>query len=154
MKTKDKEPTQNELSEFVGREVLKCESMLVSDLLAEGKFNYEDIENGSYIPCSECGGELRELTNEELNKKELNEGAYICTNCDFTFGGSAVDELEHEYHEVFEWWSCSDWLIKKLEEQGECILKTDYGDYWGRTCTGQAILLDSVIEKIYIELHK
>ena len=149
IKEPKQEPTQDELRDFVSREVLKSESMLVDDLLKEGKFNYEDIENGSYIACSECGGEVREMTSEEIKEKELDEGAHICENCDFTFGESAVDELDTEYKEIFEWWSCTDWLIKKLAEQGEPILHTDYGDYWGRCCTGQAILLDNVIETIY-----
>jgi len=31
---------------------------------------------------------------------------------------------------------------------GEPILESDYGTWWGRTCTGQAIQLDGTIQKI------
>jgi len=55
---------------------------------------------------------------------------------------------EPEAQEIFEWWVISEWFAEKLEEQGEPILRNDYGTWWGRTCTGQAILLDYVIDKI------
>lgn len=50
--------------------------------------------------------------------------------------------------EVFEWWAVSNWLKYKLEERGEIIF--DAGDFyvWGRATTGQAILMDSVIQDI------
>jgi len=45
-------------------------------------------------------------------------------------------------------------LLTKLEEKGEVIMRNDYGEWWGRSCTGQAIFLDGIIEKIYDELSK
>ena len=60
-----------------------------------------------------------------------------------------IEDEQEEMQEVFEWWACNDWLIEKLKEQGEPILETDYGSWWGRTCSGQAIKLDSVIEAIF-----
>lgn len=50
--------------------------------------------------------------------------------------------------EVYEWWLVTDWFANRLREHNEVILNTDYGIYWGRTCTGQAIYLDYVIEQI------
>jgi len=64
------------------------------------------------------------------------------------------DKLDNrEPEEIFEWWVCDEWMIKKLKEKEQPILTTDYGDWWGRTCTGQAIFLDGVIEEIYDECH-
>lgn len=64
-------------------------------------------------------------------------------------------ELENmdfdEQHEIYEWWACGAWFISKLEEAGEIVLE---GQYWGRTCTGQAIMLDSVIEGIYLKYYE
>ena len=51
--------------------------------------------------------------------------------------------------EIFEWWIVSSWLANRLKELDEPILKNDYGIWWGRTSTGQAIKLDGVIEEIY-----
>lgn len=62
------------------------------------------------------------------------------------------DNDTEDYQEILEWWLCDNWLLEKLEEQGEPILKTDYHNYWGRTCSGQAIYLDSVIETIYSDI--
>ena len=45
-----------------------------------------------------------------------------------------------------EWWKVSNWLIEKLEEEGEPVIR-DF-NIWGRTCSGQAILLDGVITAI------
>jgi len=117
---------QEELRNFVSREVYYNESMLVEDLLKDGKFQYEDIEN-----LYKTDEELKDDGYDDIDKAR-DDGA--------------------DMKEVFEWWRVSDWLIEKLAKQGEPILRTDYGDYWGRTCTGQAIALDSVIEEIYDSL--
>ena len=61
---------------------------------------------------------------------------------------------EDEYIEALEHWIISDWLADKLEAKGEMILKDFYGlTIWGRTCSGQAILLDGVIQEIAKEAY-
>src|SRR5579864_5766786 len=96
--------TQNELRQFVDREVYCCQSMLVDELLRRDFFSFDEIEN-------------------------LDQGS--------------------EMQEIYEWWIVSDWLAEKLKKQGEPILDNNYGTWWGRTTTGQAIFLDEVIEDIY-----
>jgi hypothetical protein len=59
-----------------------------------------------------------------------------------------------EPQEIYEWWVVSEWMAEELEKQGEPLLKNDFGTWWGRTCTGQAILLDHVIDRIRAELNK
>ena len=127
----DNKPTQEELGDFVSREILTCQTSLVVLLSNEniGGFDIENIVNFS-------------KTNEDL----LDEG--------YTQEQIDNDDVSHPYNEIFEWWLCTDWLLEKLEAEGQPILHTDYGDWWGRTCTGQAILLDNVIENIYTEVHK
>ena len=45
------------------------------------------------------------------------------------------------------------WLGDKLLEKGERVVKDFYGlTIWGRTCTGQAISMDSVIQAIAKEI--
>lgn len=51
--------------------------------------------------------------------------------------------------EIYEWWIVDSWLLNKLEAHHQPVLRTEYGNWWGRTCTGQSIALDSVIEDIY-----
>lgn len=60
--------------------------------------------------------------------------------------------LEGHENDVLEFWLVSDWLAYHLEKQGEIIATDFYGlTVWGRTCSGQAILLDSVICNIFDE---
>jgi len=58
------------------------------------------------------------------------------------------DEETDEYQEIFEWWAISNWLSNRLREHNEPILDNDYGTWWGRTTTGQAIAMDYAMEKI------
>jgi len=58
-------------------------------------------------------------------------------------------DLENgEYPEVYEYWAVSQWLANKLEEKGEVIFEMLDFIVWGRQCTGQAIIMDGVIEEI------
>ena len=86
-----------------------------------------------------CQTSLVEKLFEELGEKDAN------------FYLSSVDNgvVDNECVEILEWWLVDDWFIKKLRGQGEPVLENDYGIWWGRTCSGQAIALDSVIESIY-----
>jgi len=122
---------QKELSDFVNREVFACQSFLFEEMLKKGFFDYEDIKN---------------LYKTD---KELKDDGFT----------SSIERQEardrgEDIKEVFEWWLVSDWLLTKLEEKGEVIMRNDYGEWWGRSCTGQAIFLDGIIEKIYDELSK
>lgn len=70
--------------------------------------------------------------------------------------GEAIDGIEQwrdcvrenaEPAEVFEWWAVSEWLADLLIEVGECVLKNDYRQWWGRCTTGQAYIMDGVLQK-------
>ena len=50
--------------------------------------------------------------------------------------------------EVFEWWLVSPYLAQELKQQGEVIIDALGCHWWGRTTSGQAICMDSVIQKI------
>jgi hypothetical protein len=58
--------------------------------------------------------------------------------------------LEPYAREVYEHWSVSSWLAEKLIEQGEKV-DTDFAgmNVWARTCTGEGIASDGVIERIH-----
>lgn len=62
------------------------------------------------------------------------------------------EEDEDEPNEIYEWWLVDPWLLRKLEQHHQPILCTEYGSWWGRTCTGQSIALDDVIAEIYSNL--
>ena len=152
--TNIKEYTESELqekvSQFVSREVIYCASSLVYELgQKEGVYLYDefpDLFQGapSYgeWECPECfstwSGEPSEIQ---------------CSEC-----GSEIDSDEpshfqpEEYSEIYEHWIVSEWLAKRLEEKGESVEHDFFGlTIWGRGCTGQSIMLDSVIRDIWKE---
>lgn len=65
-----------------------------------------------------------------------------------------IDGLEPYQHEIYEHWIVSDWLADRLAENGEKVDKDFAGlTVWARTTTGQAISMDSVIQKIVAALN-
>lgn len=76
------------------------------------------------------------------------ETIFKCTDC----GNHLIEEeAREEDNEAYEWWFVTDWFAKKLAEHGEMVIR-GWNSIWGRGCTGQAILLDSVIGKIAEEM--
>lgn len=57
-----------------------------------------------------------------------------------------------EYIDVYEHWAVTSWFADKLRAKGEIV--GDFGNLtvWGRTCTGQAISMDWVVQEIHKEL--
>lgn len=128
---------------FVEREVLACFSYEMESVLRSGENyrdkeyplpTYEEIENLYEYKCPECG-----------NGFPIEEEAKSC--CD------SKDEPENETQEILEWWIVTEWLAKKLSAKGQPVLEWGNNWYWGRTCSGQAILLDGVISEICSEME-
>ena len=80
---------------------------------------------------------VQELSQQNKYSDELLE---VCVQ---------YGEDEDYPNEALEHWLVSDWLASRLREEGEMVI--DFLDLtiWGRTTSGQAICMDSVIEDIY-----
>lgn len=50
--------------------------------------------------------------------------------------------------DVYEWWRVSSWLCDKLRDIGEVVIDNGYGHWWGRTCTGQGLIMDGTLQKV------
>jgi hypothetical protein len=131
-------------------------------------FQCDDIENSYEHKCPECG-EAAEKQDDvnwcpdcnrilrqddckhwncdcEFDKEDedrpwhRDEGdVWRCTCCDW----ASDEEPETEPVEIYEWYLITDsWIAGQLKELGQPMLDNDYGTWWGRTCTGQAIALD------------
>lgn len=137
---------------FVDREVFACVTSMVEYILGKSyedndtPFSYEDVENYYAPVCPECHG--TDITESVIEEGEDDETIYKCEYCDKVL---TEGELDSEPQEVYEWWIVSGWLADKLRAKGEVIID-DYTSIWGRTCTGQAILLDGVISEICAEM--
>lgn len=130
---------QESLRKFVEQEVFVCQSMLVDEALRKEFFSWDDVINlyrrfdGQLLSPKVCYSCKQEATCLDSETGE----------CEICF------EDNQESQEVYEWWVVSDWLELKLKLAGEPILSNEYGSWWGRTCTGQAIYADRIIEQIY-----
>ena len=55
--------------------------------------------------------------------------------------------------DAIEFWIVTEWFAEKLESHGETCVDVHGLHVWGRCCSGQAILLDSVVRDIAEEMQ-
>lgn len=126
-------------------------------------FSYNDITNNVPTANIEVSGEWLEITEserdemlEELQEKleALEENEDYEDLEEWEKITNDIQELEDasfdNYPEIYQWFSCSgfscsDWLIRELEDRGQCTLDNEF---WGRQCCGQSVALDSVMQEI------
>ena len=119
--------------EFIKPHIYRNQSSLITHLqenYVEG-FNFDDIEN-FYMSDEEIlkymGSYDEDMSDQELIDEVRNNG--------------------EDMNEIFEWYLISDWFLDRLREINEPIIDNDYGEYWGRCCTGQSIYLDHNIQEL------
>ncbi len=148
---------------FVSQHVYANVNTMVEYIINKGfedsdaPFTIEDVSN--YYTYPEYTGEYANFEggSEEEKQKEIErlkgiiENQINDDNTDIETDIEALENLESEPQEVFEWWMVSNYLAEKLNEYGECIIDSE--NIWGRTTTGQAILLDYVITKICADME-
>lgn len=141
-----------EMAERLLREdVFCCDSSLVTELLngTAALFSWDDVENLYPDPsewtaeqcvtwCEDHGEDLPDKPedpdedDEDLWLEDLRET--VRDNADAA--------------EVYEWWRVTPWLLGELREVGEPVLDHAFGEWWGRTCTGQSIMLDGTLQAV------
>lgn len=130
---------QNITREFIHSHIFRNQSSLISHLqenFVEG-FNSEDVEN-------------EYLTEEEIIKYHLDEIELDDDSNEIT--SDMLDDFRYDNpKEIFEWYLVSDWFLDRLREINEPIIDNDYGEYWGRCCTGQSIYLDYNMQELAFE---
>lgn len=103
---------------------------------------HQDIESW----CDKNPDLLDTLRNRVLaileNESDSDVWQLVCNDFD----------LDAEYGEIYEHWIVSDWLGRKLKARGHVVEEYLGLTIWGRGCTGQAIYMDNVIERICNEL--
>lgn len=58
------------------------------------------------------------------------------------------DHAQDNPAEVYEWWAVDSWLCEQLHAIGEVTIDNGYGQWWGRTCTGQGLIMDGTLQQI------
>lgn len=159
--------------QFVQREVVTCFSYEMDAVLkasterTDDLPSFDSIENMYEYRCPDCGEGYQMENgalwccievpdkcphcNEGLPDKEdfLNNHGGTCPDCDQVVNDlEMLSDLDSEPQEVFEWWIVTEYLYDKLKARGCVVLEWGNNYYWGRCCSGQAILLDGVITDI------
>jgi hypothetical protein len=118
------------IERMIKQEVLACQSQLVETLLKTGDYAEESLI---------CYGDIQNdyTTVEELSDFDHQQLKNDC------------EEFESEPKEILEWWLVTDYLAEKLNKINEPVLKSDFGNWWGRTCSGQAIECDPTFWEIF-----
>ena len=96
-------------------------------------FYFDDIEN-LYMTDEE----ILEAHSYHFVKEEEQENFFI----------ERVRDNGGDMNEIYEWYLVSDWFLDRLREINEPVIDNDYGEYWGRCATGQAICLDHNIQEL------
>jgi hypothetical protein len=103
----------------------------------DGDHTYEDDEGEeASTTCEDCGGD------GEVQDPDAEEDTGYLRRLQAACNDAA------EVREVFEWWRVSAWLGDELDSIGEVMLINQYGSWWGRTCTGQALIMDGVLQQV------
>lgn len=128
---------------LVASEIRCNDSGFVPLLIREnftGQFGLERIENlfdGSVSAMEEF------LTDEGCLPENWNE--LDAAGKGFLAGRFGFSPL---LKDILEWWRISDALARHLVRIGEPVLRNDFGAWWGRTCSGQDILMDGTIQRL------
>ncbi len=133
--------------------VLCCDSALVDALLQQGDemsgsenvataFTYSEIKNLYPNPFSWDAEECKDWLEENREVPDDSE------DYDEDDWRNAVTESAPDPVEIYEWWRIDSFLCDQLQAIGEPVIDNDYGEWWGRTCTGQGMIMDGTLQKV------
>ena len=161
---------QRKVNDLVNREVLTGVNELMQTLLKS-----EDIREGEYSEelISICGTEdysepviytIKNADDDDIQDyiNWVNDPAVTTKQdlLDQINNDDCIDindfcnefNIEPYQSETLEYWVVSSWFADQLKDHNENVQEILGLTIWGRTCTGQAILLDWVISKICDDL--
>lgn len=121
---------ENRIEQLVNREIYLNQSHLVEELILKANPDWIDHIENYYDESSEAVEEY--LTYET----DLEEATWRELDVHERLDLARQKGFEPSPQDIFEWWLVSDWLDDKLREFEQPVLTTEYGDWWGRTCTG------------------
>lgn len=156
---------------YLERDIVYCQTYLVEEMMQSGVdgFSLEEVDNLYPDPEEWTVEQCREyLEDRGIDPESEGLPLAACPNhlsdCDddgfCTLCGEQEEEEDvadewrdavrdnSEAAEIYEWWLVTDWLADKLEEAGKPILRAANCAWWGRTCTGQNIILDGTLQEV------
>ena len=148
---------------LVEREVVHCVSVLVSELISIDDRWYDELSDVLSTPdwktaCDDNEIDVYYSDACEAYMFEMVDGSE--SECYDTYDEACRAAVEHfnldyDYKEALEHWAVSRWLGEQLQKHGEMVIFDflDFDAVWGRTTSGQAILLDHVVGEIAEEME-
>jgi hypothetical protein len=153
---------QDILRQLVRRDIIHCVSSMISAFLEEEKW-FNELADVLNIPDYEGACENNDINVYYSNAceaymfEEVDGTESECFDTYFEACQAAADHynLDCDYREALEHWAVTKWLGEKLQAHGEMVIFgfLDFEAIWGRTTSGQAILLDHVIGEIAEEME-
>lgn len=126
------------------------------------------IDKTSLSQYKAAGGKTNSSENQHILDKLVDREVYYCASYLISALAASPEafSLDHDdllsvccqYNdddptEALEHWIVSDWLAEKLAEHGEMTGKILGLTIWGRTCSGQAVSMDWVIQSIAAKMQ-
>jgi hypothetical protein len=142
------------------QDILKCDSSLVADMLSAAhdlpdrlgdEWELENVTNLYPDPSEWDSAQCLAWLDEHISASDIETEYRTPQNGDPEYWINELQALARdnaEPAEVYEWWAVTKWLAEKLEEIGEPVLSNSYGHWWGRTCTGQAMIMDGTLQRV------
>jgi len=142
------------------QDILKCDSSLVSDMLNSAhdlperlrdEWEIENVTNLYPDPYEWDAAQCLAWLDEHISASDIETEYRTPQNGDPEYWINELQALTRdnaEPAEVYEWWAVTEYLAEKLEEIGEPVLSNSYGHWWGRTCTGQAMIMDGTLQRV------
>lgn len=93
--------------------------------------------------CPDCSQEQDEQETDDGRSGWLTEAREVCR-----------EHAQDHPAEVYEWWRVSAWLCDQLHAIGEVTIDNGYGHWWGRTCTGQSLLMDGTLQRVAAQFER
>lgn len=94
-----------------------------------------------------------EIEDLESELKRLRTGEHLLRDT-LNYAREILEDLQSDgEREILEHWIVDEGLGERLREKGEKVGELFGLTIWGRTCSGQAILLDEVIHEIAKEME-
>lgn len=168
----DEAKLQRLCEEYVQRNVYCCQTALVEQFLKT--FSFDNIKNLDHLCVENENGEEHCFIQDQMDQELVRVGDAIsqaeeavrfleAQDKDVSHAHTDLENLKEynlrlhttdwETREVLEWWVVSRAMEAALTKLGHVFLVNEFGTWWGRTISGQAISIDCDIRKIVMELE-
>ena len=142
------------------QDILKNDSSLVSDMLNSAhdlpehlrdEWEIENVKNLYPDPSAWDATQCLVWLDDHISASDVEAEYRTPENDDPEYWTNQLQALVEDHAEpaeVYEWWAVNDWLAAKLNAMNEPVLSNSYGHWWGRTCSGQAMIMDGTLQQI------